>query len=109
MGLIDELPWMKLVADNIQSRSTRSGFGTVFPQDAEKGDTFVRVDVLPNQLFKFNGSKWIEIDKSQSDHYTYNEAYIDHLIEKIHSGEYDPEFLSAAETAQIEHRLQQRS
>jgi hypothetical protein len=40
-----------------------------------------------------------------SDSYTYNTAYIDHLIEKISHGEYDPDLLSNSEQEQVEQRL----
>lgn len=110
-GQIDQLPWMspeyytQLVADNAEIRETQSGFGTDFPQDPIKGDTYVRIDRLPSVLYKFNGYNWIEVDKDQNNRYAYNEAYIDHLIAKIDSGAYDPELLSEAERVQIEYRL----
>jgi hypothetical protein len=81
------------------------GFGTAFPASAIKGDTFLRVDRIPSALYKFNGSRWIEVDKALSDQHAYDEAYIDHLISKIDSGEYDPELLSDAERNQIEQQL----
>jgi hypothetical protein len=102
-GEIAELPWMKLVANNEQTTST--GFGVSFPLQANKGDTFVRVDQMPNMVYKFNGSDWIIVDKTLSDNYTYDAAYIDHLINKLESGEYDPEFLSDVEREQIAQRL----
>ena len=98
-GTIDQLPWL-LPATN------QSGFGTEFPQNPHKGDTFVRTDRTPNQVYKFNGVDWIQVDKSVSDSYTYNTAYIDHLIEKISQGEYDPDLLSNSEQEQVEQRLQ---
>ena len=110
-GQIDQLPWMSSdyyiqpVADNAEIRETQSGFGTAFPEDPVKGDTYVRIDRLPSVLYKFNGYNWIEVDKDQNNRYAYNEAYIDHLIAKIDSGVYDPELLSETERDQIEHRL----
>ena len=98
-GTIDQLPWLLPSAN-------QSGFGTEFPQNPHKGDTFVRTDRTPNQVYKFNGSDWIQVDKSVSDSYTYNTAYIDHLIEKISQGEYDPDLLSNSEQEQVEQRLQ---
>ena len=67
----------------------------------------MRVDALPTILYKYNGTKWIEVDKSLTDRYTYNEDYITHLIGKISAGEYDPELLSDGERAQLEQRLRQ--
>ena len=83
------------------------GFGTQFPINSNKGDMFLRVDQLPSRLYKFNGNQWIEVDKALSDQHAYDQAYIDHLIEKIDSGEYDPDLLSDAERASIEERLKQ--
>lgn len=84
---------------------TNSSFGTSFPSRPDKGDTFLRVDYLPNKLFKFNGFKWIEIDRSASDAYAYDEAYIQYLIEKISSGEYDVDDLTPAEYDQVSQYL----
>jgi hypothetical protein len=81
------------------------GFGTSFPADPAKGDMFLRVDHLPSVLYKYNGVSWIEVDKSLSDQHAYDDAYIDHLIEKIGSGEYDPDLLSDAERDRIEEKL----
>ena len=80
---------------------TNSSFGTDFPTHPDKGDTFLRVDCLPNKLFKFNGFKWIEIDKAASDAYAYDEAYIQYLIGQIASGVQDVDDLSPAEYDQV--------
>ena len=108
-GEIDILPWMKLVADNELPREPLSTFGPVFPEDAKKGDSHVRTDKMPNQVFKHNGTAWILVDKNQTANYTYNEAYIDHLIAKIDTGEYDIDLLSDNEREQIAQRLQTRN
>jgi hypothetical protein len=105
-GEITELPWMGLVADNTVGRQSHSGFGIEFPAQANKGDTFVRVDSMPNRLYKYNGTDWIVVDKSLSDSYTYDTAYIEHLINKISTGEYDPDLLSDSEREQVAHYLE---
>jgi hypothetical protein len=97
-GEIDQLPWLLPLTNE-------SGFGPEFPQDPHKGDTFVRTDRTPNQVYKFNGTDWIQVDKTVADSYTYNTAYIDYLIEKISHGEYDPDLLSNSEQEQLEQRL----
>jgi len=81
------------------------GFGSTFPQFAAKGDVFVRVDILPNRVYKFDGIRWIEINKELSDSYLYDEEYLRHLVAKIESGEYDVELLSENERLQIEEYL----
>lgn len=82
-----------------------TNFGTVFPKFATKGDCFVRVDTLPNRVFKFDGIKWIEVNKEVSTSYLYDEEYIRYLVTKIETGEYDIELLSDVEREQIEEYL----
>lgn len=98
-GEITELPWMALVVES------ESGFGSIMPLTGKKGDTWVLTNVLPNKVYKHNGTKWISVDKSHTANYTYNEAYLDHLIAKIDSGEYDIDLLSANEQEQIAQQL----
>jgi hypothetical protein len=105
-GEIVELPWMGLVADNVNGRESCSGFGIGFPENPTKGDVFVRVDIMPSVLYKYNGSTWISIDKNLSDSYTYDSAYIEHLIDKISTGEYDTDLLSESESQQVAYYLQ---
>jgi hypothetical protein len=124
-GEIDHLPWqhpdhidelnlsdrdiitlkLGLEADNDPTVGNVKGFGTSFPTSAEKGDMFLRVDTLPSVLYKFNGAQWIKVNKNLSDSYVYDDAYIDHLIEKISSGEYDPDLLSDVERERISLKL----
>jgi hypothetical protein len=93
--------------DNQQE--TKSNFGTQFPRIATKGDTFVRVDVLPNRVFKFDGSRWIEINKENTDSYLHNIEYIKHLVGMIESGQYDVELLSENEKGEIEEYLRNQN
>jgi hypothetical protein len=87
------------------STEGRADFGTAFPENPNKGDVFLRTDYLPNRLFKWNNNKWIEIDKGSNDRLAYNSAYIEHLIDKIQSGEYDIDDVNDAERAEIEQFL----
>ena len=98
---------LKLVADSATLTST--GFGTSFPALAKKGDTFVRVDLLPNKVYKFDGKRWIQVNKDQSTSYTYDQEYIKYLVEKVENGEYDVELLSEIEKQQIEEYLTKKS
>jgi len=102
-GQIDELPWIKF----LPSHEPTSGFGTHLPDTAVKGDSYVLTTTIPNVLYKFNGAGWIKVDNSIKDQYTYDIAYIDHLIVQIEKGLYDPELLSDSERDQIEQRIQQ--
>ena len=91
-----------LRSDNTDPVEGEVGFGTQFPREPNKGDTYLRVDQLPTKLFKFNGQKWIELDKSISSSYSYNDEYIRYLVNMIETGQYDTELLTEAERAQVE-------
>jgi len=96
----------RLLADNeLAGTASTTGFGIAFPDAPNKGDTFLRVDRLPTMLYKYNGRDWIEIDKEISTSYVYEDSYIDHLITRIGSGEYDPDLLSDMEREAIAQRL----
>lgn len=106
-GKIDQLPWERLEFLSRFATEITTGFGTEWPSNPSKGDVFLKTDRLPTVLYKFNGSTWIQVDKEVTDSYSYNTAYVDFLIEKISSGEYDPELLSESERISIEQRLNQ--
>jgi hypothetical protein len=84
---------------------SNTNFGTSFPKFSKKGDIFVRVDTLPNRVYKFSGSKWIEINKEQTDSYLYDEEYVKYLINQIELGNYDIDLLAENERLQIEDYL----
>ena len=93
-------PELFLNTDTARASSTK--FGQEFPLTATKGDIFVRVDQMPNRVYKFEGKSWIEMEKEASDTYLYDEEYIKHLVAKIQTGEYDVDLLSDSERQQIE-------
>jgi hypothetical protein len=82
--------------------SGKAGFGTRFPETAGKGDMYLRVDMMPNRAYKYNGTKWIEVDKDKTDRFAFDAAYIKHLHEGLNSGEYDLDDLNDTERAQVE-------
>jgi hypothetical protein len=99
-GTIDHLPW-----ETYLPATESVPFGQILPDNPVKGYQFLHTGYIPSKLFKYNGTKWIEVDKSLSDSYAYNTAYIEYLMDKISSGEYDPDLLSSAEQQQIETKL----
>jgi hypothetical protein len=103
-GAIDKLPWEEYLVPPI-GVDNDVRFGNQWPENAAKGVMFLNTNHYPTKLFKYNGLKWIEVDKNLSDNYVYNDAYIDYLMDKISSGEYDVDMLSDAERIQIETRL----
>ena len=100
--MIDHLPWLDILADN---RMPQSFFGSAFPTEPLRGDTCMRTDTVPNRLYKYNGDKWIEIDRQISDQFTYDDAYMDYLIQELEAGRYDPDLLTNSERDRIELRL----
>ena len=101
-------PGLAISADNeTLDNASQCGFGDKFPSTPLKGDMWIRTDYLPERLFKWNGTKWIEVDKTTTDSYTYNQAYIQHLIGKLEAGEYEIEDLSNAEQAQVEQQIEE--
>lgn len=102
-------PYIPPVADNVpEPTNFRADFGISFPKDPTKGDLFLRVDLSPNKQFKWDGGKWIEVDKTHSDSFAYNDQYIAYLIEKVAMGEYEVEDLSALEQEQIKKYLENK-
>lgn len=99
-GKIDHLPW------NPPPGVSR-GFGSVLPNTADKGDTFVLTTNWPSKVYKYNGNKWIEIDKALSDQYVYNDQYIQYLIDSLAQGKVDIDLLTDTEREQISLKLQQ--
>ena len=82
-------------------------FGTRFPENhnAQKGDLFIRVDMLPNKLYKFTSQNWIEIPKSRTTTYLDNQEYIDYLSSKVQRGEIEMEDLTPQEQDDLKRKV----
>lgn len=93
------IPDLSIGAEQITP--VNAGFGTNFPTNPIKGDMYLRVDYLPSRLYKWNEKKWIEVDKTKTDSFAYDRRYIQHLIEKIDTGEYDIDLITDVEREQI--------
>jgi hypothetical protein len=90
-----------LFLEEDQERASRTNFGTDFPTDSKTGDTFVRVDATPNRVFKFNGMRWIQLNRGITESYL-TDQYLQFLVDKIATGEYDLEMLTDNEQDAIE-------
>jgi hypothetical protein len=77
-------------------------FGNEFPKISLNGDTYIRVDSIPHRVYKFNGRKWMAVDKAANTTYLTNINYLKYLIQKLELNEYDPEFLTLSEQDEIE-------
>jgi len=103
-------PDWAIVADNhpVLNPPAKASFGTEFPPKPDKGDMFLRTDYLPSRQFKYNGSKWIEVEKN-TDVLAYDEQYIKHLVDRIARGEYEVDDLNETEQEQIKEYLKKSS
>ena len=94
-------PDLFMIKPDKTNGQVETDFGTKFPETAKRGNIFVRVDVSPNRVYKFDGRQWIEMQKEQTDTYLHNQKYIEFLVGKIEKGEYDIELLSDTEREEI--------
>lgn len=51
-----------LLGDNIAPNGESFGSGIQFPNAAQSGDYFLRTDMLPNRLFRYDNSRWIKVE-----------------------------------------------
>ena len=100
LGEISHLPWEDYIYD--ARTQLVVGFGNKIPKTAIRGEQFVLTSKQPTQLYKYNGTSWIQIDKNGTDSYAYNQDYINYLISALDSGEYGPDLLTDIEKNQIE-------
>ncbi len=85
-------------------------FGTAWPAHPAKGDLFLKVDSKPNKLYKWNGRKWIEIDRQRiNDTLVYDKDYIDYVIDQVRRGHRDYEDLSEIEKSQVVARIREQN
>lgn len=51
-----------LLGDGVPPNGSDFGFGISFPNGAIKDDYYLRTDMLPNRLFRYDGARWIKIE-----------------------------------------------
>ena len=67
----------------------------------------MRVDVLPNRLFRYTGMNWMQLDKEVTDTYL-NEQYVEHLTDQVVQGYTDIEDLTIQEQEEVTNAIQRR-
>jgi len=95
----------KFAVEEDNPRQIKIGFGVANFTKGEMGDIFIRTENMPHRVFKFNGEKWIEIDKTKTSVYLSNTDYLQFLMEKISTGEYDPDLLTDIEQESITNHI----
>lgn len=53
-----------LLGDGLPPNGNAFGHGITFPTNNEEGDYFLRTDMMPNRLFRYNGTSWIKMEDS---------------------------------------------
>lgn len=53
-----------MTGDGTAPNSLEVNMGIAFPAAAKSGDYFLRLDFVPNRLFRYNGTKWVKIEDS---------------------------------------------
>lgn len=51
-----------LTGDGLAPNGETISAGISFPENAIEGNYFLRLDYLPNRLFRFNGARWVKVD-----------------------------------------------
>ena len=53
-----------LIGDGIAPNGEAFGSGIGFPTGSVTGDYFLRTDMFPNRLFRYDGRRWVKIEDS---------------------------------------------
>lgn len=67
----------------------------------------MRVDTLPNKLFRWTGTNWMQLDKQLTDTYL-NDEYVEHLTDQVQRGYTDVDDLTVQEQEEVENAIQRR-
>jgi hypothetical protein len=51
-----------LLGDGVPPNGADFGFGIQFPSNAIKDDYFLRNDMMPNRLFRYDGRRWVKVE-----------------------------------------------
>lgn len=51
-----------LTGDGLAPNGLDVGMGISFPQESKSGDYFLRLDFVPNRLFRFDGRRWVKVE-----------------------------------------------
>jgi len=100
-NLVEKIPGMLARPDSV-AKNTPS-FGTEFPASPTLDQTFLRVDEMPSKLYRYDGSRWLEVIKDES--VLYDEKYLQHLISELGDGKVALDDLSHKEQSEIQSLL----
>ncbi len=78
--------------------STR--FGTAFPTKPKTGDQFLRVDMTPNTMYRYNGKNWVVYNEDLS---------VEQLIEQLVNGIIEMDDLNTQQLSQVKKYLKKEN
>ena len=85
----------------IKNDITHFNHGNTFPPVPSYNEQFLRTDVIPFALYKYNGRKWIEIDKENNLEYLKDNKIIELLISNLERNKYEHQQLTSQENIAI--------
>lgn len=53
-----------LLGDGLAPNGVNFGSGIAFPNNADEGDFYLRLDFKPNRLFRYSGARWVRYEDS---------------------------------------------
>lgn len=95
------------IKEEEEDLGVKATYGESFPADPEKGQLHTLTNVYPHELKKYNGNKWIDVDKDGTSAYLTND-YIKHLVDQLARNTQDVDDLSAEEKAAVSSYLTRR-
>jgi len=77
-----------LIGDGVPPNGADFGFGIAFPAGAQKDDYFLRNDMMPNRLFRYDGQRWIKIEDAVRHTMTNTDSRKTHRLGFINNKKY---------------------
>lgn len=90
-----------------ETRGAKATFGESLPSEPEKGQLHTLTGTYPHELKKWNGNKWIDVDKDGTSAYL-TADYIKHLVDQLAKNEQDVDDLSVEEKEAVSKYLTRR-
>lgn len=63
-----------LTGDGLAPNGHNVTSGTTFPSSPSEGDYALRLDYLPNRLFRYNGTRWVKVENTERTSLTHGEG-----------------------------------
>jgi len=95
------------ITEEEENLGATASFGEHLPVDPHKGQLHTLTNVYPHELKKWNGNKWISVDKEGTSTYLTSD-YIKHLVDQLARNTHDVDDLSVDEKEAVSKYLTRR-